>query len=782
MSAEQLIHAVAEQALSDAPQLLERWFPAGRRHGSEFVVGDLDGNPGESCKINVETGAWADFATGQRGGDLVDLVAACRGQRMIDAARELAPHVGVEVERYLDRTNGSAKGSGKTSWTPIHPVPADAPTPEFRHHKHGRPSATWTYRDASGAVIGYVCRFDRADGEKEIIPRSYCHDGAGRSAWRWKSFAKPRPLYRLDALAAAPGQQAILTEGEKAADAAQRLLPSGIATTWPGGANADGTPDFTPLAGRKVVLWPDADAEGQRAMERVAARLAAHNCQVRVVDTTELPEKFDAADFDSQEHGEPAAFLRARLYAPDVSTTSTPGAPAEPEPAAEQGAETPLPVLDFSDDEIAERFTHRYTDELRHVAAWGRWLRYDGQVWHFDETHEVFDLARGVCRDIAAMAEKGNRKRSLASAKTVAAVERLAKADRRHAATVEQWDADPNLLNTPSGVVDLRTGEVRPHRRDDHMTKITAVGPSDGDCPRWHQFLDTVTAGDAELQRYLKRVVGYALTGSTREHALFFVHGRGGNGKSVFLNTVSQVLGEYHRTAPMDTFTAAHGERHPTELAQLRGARMVTAVETEEGRRWAESRIKALTGGDPISARFMRQDFFTFTPQFKLVVAGNHKPQLRNVDDAMRRRIHLIPFTVRIPEDQRDDDLPEKLRAEWPAILGWAIEGAVEWGMMGLQPPETVRAATQTYLEEEDALSQWISERCHVDANASAPLSELFASWKAWADAASEFIGSQKRFSQSLESKGYQRTRLHGGKTGFYGLRPTPIEPEQPTW
>ena len=219
------------------------------------------------------------------------------------------------------------------------------------------------------------------------------------------------------------------------------------------------------------------------------------------------------------------------------------------------------------------------------------------------------------------------------------------------------------------------------------MTKKTAVAPGMR-CPTWHEFLKRTTDGDNELQRYLQRVAGYALTGDTSEHALFFAYGTGANGKSTFLNAVSGMIGDYHKTAPIETFTESKSDRHPTDLAGLRGARMVTAVETEEGRRWAESKIKTLTGGDKIAARFMRQDFFEYAPQFKLLIAGNHKPSLRTVDEAIRRRFHLIPFTVTIPPEQRDTTLGDRLKDEWPGILGWAIEGCVEWMAKGLAAPK----------------------------------------------------------------------------------------------
>jgi putative DNA primase/helicase len=249
----------------------------------------------------------------------------------------------------------------------------------------------------------------------------------------------------------------------------------------------------------------------------------------------------------------------------------------------------------------------------------------------------------------------------------------------------------------------LRTGELRDHQPSDYMTKITAVEPS-GACPLWRASLNRIFAGDAELIAYVQRVAGYTLTGSTSEHAMFFGFGTGANGKSVFINTISRILGDYHRTAAIETFTASKFARHPTDLAGLRGARLVTAIETEEGRRWDEAKIKTLTGGDRISARFMRQDYFEFGPQFKLLMAGNHKPSLRSVDESMRRRMNLLPFSVTIPPGERDRDLPEKLKAEWQEILRRMIKGCLEWQSIGLDPPPAVRDATAAYLEAEDTV------------------------------------------------------------------------------
>jgi putative DNA primase/helicase len=433
---------------------------------------------------------------------------------------------------------------------------------------------------------------------------------------------------------------------------------------------------------------------------------------------------------------------------------------------------------DFSDEALALRFAGRYASEWRYVAAFGKWLVHDGISWRIDETLEVVHLVRQICREAATECRRRGLALSLASASTVAAVERLARSDRRLAATADQWDRDLWALNTPGGVLDLKTGAIRPHRPEDYMTKLAGTAP-DPACSitTWQKFLDRVCGGSAELIAFLQRVAGYALTGSTAEHALFFLYGTGANGKSTFLNALTSALGDYHKTSPIETFTASNSDRHPTDLAGLRGARLVTSVETEEGRRWAESKIKSLTGGDQISARFMRQDFFEFTPIFKLVVAGNHKPGLRSVDEAIRRRFHLLPFTVTIPVEERDEALGEKLKAELSGILSWAIQGCLEWQTSRLAPPPAVRDATAAYLEAEDALAAWIEDAGEIDPDAWESSQALYRSWKSWCDRTGEHTGSLKKFSQRLEDRGasigMRKGRDASGRRGFYGLRVT---------
>lgn len=428
--------------------------------------------------------------------------------------------------------------------------------------------------------------------------------------------------------------------------------------------------------------------------------------------------------------------------------------PSQIVPAANSNGEIMPP--EFADDGVALRFSSHFGGALRYVERWGAWMAWDGVIWQRDHTLRVYDLVRRVCRRASTETAHAALQKQLTSGKTIASVEKLARSDRRHAATVDQWDSDVWKLNTPRGVVDLQTGEITPAESSLHMTKCTAVTPF-GECPIWLKFLATVTDKNTELQAYLQRVAGYCLTGSTRAQAMFFAYGTGANGKSTFLNTLQSIMGDYAMVADAETFTASSTPRHLTELARLQGARLVVAQETEEGKQLAEARVKAITDGSPITANFMRQDSFTYIPQLKLFISGNHKPALRNVDPAITRRFNLIPFDVYIPPHERDDDLAIKLKTEWPGILQWMVDGCLEWQASKLDPPTAVQVATSEYFETEDAFTLWADQCCTRNSGDWEFATVLFKSWEKWAKSAGEQPGSQKRFSAALESHGHRR-------------------------
>ena len=407
----------------------------------------------------------------------------------------------------------------------------------------------------------------------------------------------------------------------------------------------------------------------------------------------------------------------------------------------------------MTEDKAALRFLAAHGETLRYCPDYRAWFVWNGNAWRKNTSGLALHLARELARKISRKCDDP-AKVAAGRASFASSIEALARADPAFVVAAEHWNHDPYLLGTPAGTVNLRSGGMRLPNAADRITKSTAVAPAEAvACPRWLQFLDEAMGGDVELIRFMQQWCGYSLTGDTRQQALVFLFGDGGNGKSVFVNVVSGILGDYATTAAMDTFVASQTERHMAELAMLRGARLVTASETEEGRYWAESRIKQLTGGDPITARFMRQNFFTYMPAFKLMIVGNHKPKLKHVDAAMCRRLHMLPFSNR-PQTP-DRTLEQKLQGEWPGILRWMIEGCLDWQENGLIRPACIEETTAAYLDDQDLLGEWISQCCVLGESRKTPSAQLFRSWQTFAVENFEEPGSIGGFSQSLEKRGF---------------------------
>ena len=437
-------------------------------------------------------------------------------------------------------------------------------------------------------------------------------------------------------------------------------------------------------------------------------------------------------------------------------------------PSEEKSIDSSVEQAIDNQDDLAVIFTEKYRRELRYVPSIGKWYVWDGTRWVVDIVLAVYDLIRRLCRQYCS-SNKETRKKMLNGA-TISAIERMVRSDPAHAITLDVWDQNDWVLNTPAGIVNLESGETTPHNPEAYCTMITGAGP-EGTCPEFLKFLHDITEGDEDLIGFLQRIFGYACTGSTKGHALFFFYGTGGNGKGTLLNTILDILNDYSVTAPMSVFTESKHNAHPTELALLMNARLVVAQETNEGKRWDEARIKTLTGADPITARFMRQDFFTFLPKFTLIIAGNHKPSLYSVDPAIKRRVHLIPFNVTIPKDKCDPDLPEKLKAESAGIMQWMIDGVLDYSEIGLSPPQSVLDATKNYFDDEDVYQQWVKDCCVTGKDCRDAPTDLFESWKEYATEGNLNVGNTKTFKSKLESMGFHQT-----KTGTKGRRYKGIE------
>ena len=401
-------------------------------------------------------------------------------------------------------------------------------------------------------------------------------------------------------------------------------------------------------------------------------------------------------------------------------------------------------VKSLTDTGNAARFSGRYSDSVRYVFGIG-WVVWDEYRWKRDQVAHIMELAKALARTIHLEAAAINNndvreavakhaKASLQAPKLKAMLE-LAQSEPALVAQSQQLDAHDMLLGVANGVVDLKTGQLRPAQRQDLMTLHSpVVFDSAAQCPQFLAFIDQVTGGDKQLANYLQRVVGYSLTGITVEQCLFFLHGKGANGKSTFLNVVKALGGpDLAKQTPCETLMVKRTSA-TNDIARLQNVRTVIANEVEDGSLLAESLVKNMTGGEAMAAKFHYAEYFEFVPKFKLFIAGNHKPTVRGRDEGIWRRIRLVPFVVTIPQAQRDKHLQDKLFKELPGILNWAIQGCTAWQKSGLAQPAVVTDAVNSYREEMDVIGQWTGECCKVGPLFECKASAAYQSYKYWSE------------------------------------------------
>lgn len=447
---------------------------------------------------------------------------------------------------------------------------------------------------------------------------------------------------------------------------------------------------------------------------------------------------------------------------------------------------TPLsrPTTDLGN---AERLVDQHGEDIRYFTPAKTWFVWDGARWAEDRTLKVHRLAQTVVRaiyDEAAEATDSDSRKALAKwAVASEASGRLASvvdlARPKVPVVEEDLDSDPWLLNCPNGTIDLSTGDLLEHRREDLITKMTGV-PYDPDalCPRWEQFLHEIMGGDLDLIAYMRRAVGYTLTGVDTEQAFLVLYGGGANGKSTFVNALDDVLGDYAGTCGKDTLAAGLRKSQGganEELVEMRGKRLVSATETEQGEPLAEAMVKRLTGGEKITARKLFGHNITFRPTFTIWLSTNHLPQVKGTDTGIWRRLKLVPFSVTFSDDQKDPDLAEKLRSESAGILAWAVRGCLEWQEHRLETPGAVLKATANYRAESDHLQAFIDDECFIDPHEKVDQRTLYARYVKWFEEGGEHGSmSSLDFKRSMERRGFEvkRTTVSGKFTNaFLGLR-----------
>lgn len=402
------------------------------------------------------------------------------------------------------------------------------------------------------------------------------------------------------------------------------------------------------------------------------------------------------------------------------------------------------------------------------------WYEWTGQKWQACTSGREYQWSKDAVREMLAHAATitDRFKRKLyaqwvlksESESKIKSMMNLAQSEKGIADSGENWDLDPYMLGCPSGVLDLRTGNFMPPDRKVKIVSSIAVDPSDkAKCPQWEQFLQDVYVGNVEIIGYIKRLLGYSLTGSIKEQCVFCLYGAGANGKSTLTDTILSLFGQYGYAMPFSTIERSSKQTISNDLAQLYGRRFVCASETQENVRLNEGRLKSITGGDVITARFMYKDLFSYKPQAHFLLAFNHKPIITDDSEGAWRRIHLIAHTRIFKEYEQNKDLPELLRIELPGILNWLIEGCLEWQRDGLKVPQSVTQATESYRQEMNPLRQFVEDQCLVG-DYHVPVSELWDAYHRWADHMRErYRLSQRNFNVRLEGMGYERKPVRDG-------------------
>ena len=431
----------------------------------------------------------------------------------------------------------------------------------------------------------------------------------------------------------------------------------------------------------------------------------------------------------------------------------------------------------------SRRFIRLYGKDYRYCPELKAWLHWCGTHWELDTTGQAIRAVKTIPRllrklvfeqvdDVKEVARLIAKIETLETSHGLTSSLKLAATELSVVVPIEKLDANQYRLPVLNGVIELTDGKFRPHHRQDYCSKILRVRfDQKAMCPSWVAFLEKVFDSNQELIAYVQRLIGYCLSGDTSEQVIFILHGTGANGKSTLVTMLLELLGPFAVNIPMETLINRKSYAIPNDVARLKGARLAAAAETEDGQRLSEAKVKQMTGGDRLPARFLFKEFFDFVPQFKLMLALNHLPEITGGGYAIWRRLQVIPFSVTIPEGQRDRELLPKLRAELPGILAWAVRGYVEWRRIGLAPPDAVRNAVDRYRESSDVVGEFLEARTVSALSGQETKADLYRAFASWCEANVVEPMRKSSFGRRMVERGYKDGRGSGGTRLWLGLR-----------
>ncbi|ODA36727.1 phage/plasmid primase, P4 family [Planctopirus hydrillae] len=741
------------------------------------------------CPAHDDQQSSLTYSRGNKGGIVVKCHAGCEFKAIV-AALDLHPSQLMPPQN--SRLPGIRKSGSKPSVKQRRGGFAKIETAQqalAEQFQGEKPANHWPYHDAAGNLVGQVARWNTPGGGKEIRPLALI-DGR----WHVAAMPEPRSLYRLPEVVNA--ETVWIVEGEKAADALRSLKL--VATTSAGGAKAANKSDWGALTGKNVNIWPDHDEPGEKYAADVASYLLALDppATVRIVrpfsGNPDAAKGDDAFDWiERQRKANPDTMpgdLRKQLETmAETQTafvaTATDGADSTVYDLIRNADQYPGVSAEYGQTHAANgiRFHLRYKEQAMFITQWDKWYVWDGTRWKMDSGNcqverLAAEMAASLFDEAGAISEAEPDKRAISFAKSSSNSSGI-NATVRHArgllsVSFDELDNHPYLLNCSNGIVDLRTGGISPHDRKLLITQLCPIAfRPDATAPRFLRFVEEIFPNHPDVPGYIQRLVGYCLTGDGKEHIFPVWQGEGSNGKSTLAEVLRFTFGDdYSAQIPASTLLVKHGESHPTELTVFHKKRLVIASETPEGATLNESMVKQITGGDTITARRMREDFWEFKPTHKTILLTNPKPRIKGTDNAIWRRVQMIPFTRTFSNEEKDASLPDELKGEAEGILAWAVQGCRDWQEHGLQPPEVICEATQSYRHDENIVGRFIEERCLTGQNVyRVTFANLYEDYRKWASKNGEAEISGKAFSGKLKALGFEpaRTREARWYTGL---------------